>query len=102
MVSVNEGASTPATYTQEQLDQAVAKTTAALRESFSTAANRACDDVTAATGVGGDGARDAFNLLVNATLVYSDDPTAVLTLEDVARSSYNEPLSTILDWIGDL
>jgi len=68
--------------------------------------NAAADDLLHLTQAGDEGLRDALNLAVNAALLYLEhgwldaDPAAARDrLEQVATSSYDEDLDTILGWI---
>lgn len=79
-----------------------------VRERFVGALNTACDDIVEQVGLPDHGARDALNLLVNATLEYLDNPDA--DLESVAESCYEinarelrggrTKLDAIADWIN--
>jgi AICAR transformylase/IMP cyclohydrolase PurH len=61
--------------------------------------NKACQDVIEAAQLPETGARDALNLLVNATSIRLREPEQ--TLEQVAEQAYQETLATILEWIAE-
>jgi hypothetical protein len=70
-----------ATFTENQLDAA---------------ANRAADDILAATGAGDEGPRDLVNLVVNTTAHCLRQPDA--TLEEAIRASCQRDLAEVLEW----